>query len=423
MSAGKTSVAVTLPISVQSDLQGILSAEFIRHEYHHEICVVEVFNQKNLGLRSGDPVVVTANGSSGHGPETFIGYFDHLKDHLNVEEDARLTKLVFVGPTWYMQQKRQKTWKNMTISGIARAICAKYNLTIDCENTTLRLTLHQAGESDWEFLCRIAKTYGYLVYPKQTIVHFITRTRDLERKSKNAPYFSYGKPGDAQPTQIYKFEPTVGDSPAVSNKKVRVMQTVDPVTGKIISAYSDGGPVSTSRRDSTSGIFQHFDSGTVAQSAADLTAKVQGARDTDMWTYRAETELLGQPNAGPGDVYYLDGLDDDWSGYWTVISAKHKYDSNFTDVMEVCLGTNSLGAPVTGYVANTTSVIPTTQRVPTSSYKLVVPPGAFSVALNNTRATSANPIHWQGTPASLDPLPPEKRIPKASLKRIRHNRG
>lgn len=62
------------------------------------------------------------------------------------------------------------------------------------------------------------------------------------------------------------------------------------------------------------------------------------------YAYRARVTLLGDASVRPYDPIYLDGLPNGMSGYWTVLSVKHIFNS--IDVqykMELEIGTDKIG--------------------------------------------------------------------------------
>lgn len=419
MSLGRTAYSVTLPLNSLGGIENIESIEMRRREYHHEMCIVRARNQPSLGLRSGDPITVTASGAAG-GSEKFVGYIDHVRDHQAVDTKHRHTDLVCVGPTWHMQQPRQRVWKNMTISAIARKICSDYQLTIDCEDATLARTHNQASESDWAFLVRLAKMYGYVMWPTLTVVHFQTRTRGLDAKNKAAPQLQFEPPALGITSDVYEFKTIVGDSPQTGGKAQRLMQTVDASTSQVVSNKDDGAPTVATRQSSTAGLFDEYMTDSIAVSATDLAAQIKGAQEHHLWVYKAKAETRGIAGIQPTSVIYFINVDNQWDGYWTVLGVHHTFTQNFQDVMHLELGTNSLGAPVSNYTPGTVPIaINASQSVPTPSASLSAP----TVLLPQTdgRGTKANPLKWRGSPANLDASAPEPPTSSRATKRLRAN--
>lgn len=68
--------------------------------------------------------------------------------------------------------KITQTYKNRTISEVAKIIAARHNLKIVIDNTTTRKTWHQAGESDLEFLAKRAKELNFQFYISAGFLYF-----------------------------------------------------------------------------------------------------------------------------------------------------------------------------------------------------------------------------------------------------------
>lgn len=82
----------------------------------------------------------------------------------------------------------------------------------------------------------------------------------------------------------------------------------------------------------------------VAKSNTEAKYIANDLANAKRYAYRAKVVLLGDASVRPYDPIYLDGLPNGLSGYWTVLSVKHKF--NDTDVqykMELEVGTDRLG--------------------------------------------------------------------------------
>lgn len=73
-------------------------------------------------------------------------------------------------------------------------------------------------------------------------------------------------------------------------------------------------------------------------SKADALSEAQSSNSR--YRYLAEATLLGYPNLRPYDPIYLDGLPDDMSGTWVVLSVVHVFNEIMAYQMEVTLGSN-----------------------------------------------------------------------------------
>lgn len=66
--------------------------------------------------------------------------------------------------------------------------------------------------------------------------------------------------------------------------------------------------------------------------------------DAKRYQYRATLTVVGNSAVKPYEAVYLDGLPDDLSGYWTVLSVKHIFGGTVANyLMELEVGTDTLG--------------------------------------------------------------------------------
>lgn len=82
----------------------------------------------------------------------------------------------------------------------------------------------------------------------------------------------------------------------------------------------------------------------VAKSNTDAKYIANDLANAKRYAYRAKVTLLGNASVRPYDPIYLDGLPNGMSGYWTVLSVKHRFNSADVEYkMELEVGTDKLG--------------------------------------------------------------------------------
>jgi hypothetical protein len=82
----------------------------------------------------------------------------------------------------------------------------------------------------------------------------------------------------------------------------------------------------------------------VAKTVSEAKFIAEDLAEANRYNYRGIALLLGDANVNVGESIYLDNLDQDMSGYWTVIAVSHLFGGgNYTYQMEVLVGTDSLG--------------------------------------------------------------------------------
>jgi hypothetical protein len=82
----------------------------------------------------------------------------------------------------------------------------------------------------------------------------------------------------------------------------------------------------------------------VATSLSDAKYIAEDIAESYRYNYRASALLAGDANVKVGEVIYLDGLDQNMSGYWTVLEASHTFGwGNRAYQIEVKLGADKIG--------------------------------------------------------------------------------
>lgn len=412
-----TSVDVQFPYN-NAKLSVVDSARLRRREFEHEILVVETsrLTGSQLRLRSMDPVIVRLKGIS-NAPITFVGYVHEIHESGSRAVADHKHEIICVGPTYRMMQSRQKTWRDVTISDVARTLAKNYRLTADVENHSLRLSsLHQTGESDWAFLCRLARQFGYVVYPVGTTLHFHSRGRDLLARQNAAIKRVYRQiPDDS--SQVFEFNAALGEATVGKEGRtaVRVAGGVDK-HGQIFRSYQD--TLTAAQRGTTSsGLFAVNDLTINAQSPEELQARLRGAQERTLYKYIATSHMMADPRTRPGSMIYLEGLDNGYDGFWTVTGVDHHFDNLHQYRMDVNLGTDSLGKPKATWRPQ--RVVDTAQRKRSSTSRLSQPWAQGHLSFLANRGSYNSPFAWQGSIDTVEPVTEGSVRPAYLTQRIR----
>jgi hypothetical protein len=220
--------------------------------------------------------------------------------------------------------EKRRTWTNMVDSEIASSIASEYGWTADVEETTtLYEHVMQANESDWKFLDRRARIYGYQVYVEDGTLHFHSpRYRD------SGVRLVYK---DAQDSQLNGF--TAWQEPLQFGKEVQADQ-IDPlskeiftvnsqeiddeITQKTKSAYKYGTVISSTDISSLDGdqprLFM-FEEGH-RQNSQNLQREAEGFSQFTRWLVQGEGSVVGLENLRVRDVIEVFGIGRDSGKYY-----------------------------------------------------------------------------------------------------------
>lgn len=157
----------------------------------------------------------------------------------------------------------------------------------------------------------------------------------------------------------------------------------------------------------------------VATSLTEAKYIASDIADTDRYAYRAKAYVVGNASLRPYDPVYIDGVPNNMSGYWTVLSIRHIFGGTEAPyMMELELGCDLLGdtnpnAFLTSQTRNVTNEI-AGKDISTSASTL----RSYDVAPNQNTipvpALTASPkvvIPISFVPGSSDPYSHDSTIP------------
>lgn len=220
--------------------------------------------------------------------------------------------------------EKRRVWTNAVDSDIATTIASEYGWKIDAEETTtLYEHVMQANESDWKFLDRRARIYGYQLYVEDGTLHF------HPPRYRNSGIRLVYK--DGQDSQLNGF--TAWQDPLQYGKEVQADQ-IDPlskeiftvtsqeiedeVTQKTKAAYTQGSITSSTDISSLDGdqprLFM-FEEGH-RQNSVNLQNEVEGFSQYTRWLVQGEGSVVGLENLKVRDVIEVIGIGRDSGQYY-----------------------------------------------------------------------------------------------------------
>ena len=161
-------------------------------------------------IRPGTPIQAVITGNLGEKKEHY-GYVHHVvpikspgKNHIEV---------VAVGASFPMKQQSQAIYKNTTADEVVRQIGAKHGFAISAiPHPRIFDQIAHAGHTDWQLLVRLAKQVGYTIRAENTELYFEPILEDYKNYRDQAPVFTMRHASSPQGSDLYKFEPMIGDS-------------------------------------------------------------------------------------------------------------------------------------------------------------------------------------------------------------------
>lgn len=335
-------VTVEFPLSSSPPSRGFIF-EWHQSRYEHDFGKISFYdwNVDPISIIKGSPVKITATvqGST----KIFYGYIHHVTHNRTSEKSQ--TDIFIIGPSHVMKQAALQVYSNTTASEVVKKIAKKYRFNYDITpHKRIYPQISQTGISDWSLMKRLAQQCGYTLRADGVNLYFKPLTEEYSKMKAFAPYYTAADPGSPAKPSLYNIKPIIGDTLEFSDgyKAAAAVSGVDPKTGKNFSVVNPKTPAGT-RGARTPDIFDRYEYRTASQSfeAAKFEAKAVDERNS--FPYRARAEIIGSPELSVDMPIYIDNVDSEINGYWTILELSHYVrDGKFTTLLTI--GTDSLGS-------------------------------------------------------------------------------
>jgi len=423
----------------QSQTSTVLSYRTVltmgRYKHQHLSLYVKNWGMTYSDIKTGSPIQVTI--SSPYGSQEFAGYIHSITPDLQTNKN--FVEITALGATYVMKQASQNVWTNVTADQVAAQICKKHNLAYYCApHGRVFDNLCQMGETDWEFLCKLAIQTGYTLRSEGTSVYFDTMTADFTKYQENAPYFILREANDPQGLSLFNFNPEVSDANEYDEqmKSAVAVGGVSLTSGNKIVNTNQNRPTATKTQSQTE-FFDSFHTSAVIPNSQVAGYEAVAADERNRYPYRGTAEVLGDARIRPDMPVFLDGLGKDYSGYWTVLECTHIFKEKMYTT-EMVVGTDSLGQVASGAKAPN----PTPQRIISPTSPATSTPAAsklisntpivnnsakntgFSLAQNRkqpdaTRSPNTSAPKWGNSSGNLRNQPSKTAASAATINKLR----
>jgi phage protein D len=346
---------------------------------------------KYSDIRPGEPFKCNIRGEKSS--REFVGYIHDIKPEIT--PGKQFVELTLIGASYRLKQARQRVFVDMTASDVAKQIAKEHNFSAFVEDhPRVYPQITQAGHTDLEILTRLAKQCGYSFKIKNTSLYFQSLTSEYTDNRASAPTFYMREANNPSGSTMYSFKLLLGESVRYidSYKSAAQVGGVDPVSKEVNIVTNKTRPEAT-RVTSTVEFFDSFATDVVVPGLSPAAYVADAIDQRNRFPYRAEVEVIGNPNVAPDSPVYLSGLGKDYSGYWIVLSSQHRVVEEspnilkYTTVLQV--GTDSLGTADVwkdGKLISQPEVVQIRNIVPNTTNKVV----SNSSELTNGNTTYSN---------------------------------
>lgn len=294
---------------------------YLRIEYPPTI--VSVLSQQSLWTYNTPIQVVW-----GRSPDTrtFYGYINHHEIAGSADSGTEAMQLTYVciGTSAVMNSAKTRQWENVSSTYIASKIARENNLRpVTSPSSTVLTYEAQAGESDFQFLKRMADKTGLRFHVSGGSLYMISPTQAIQGAGSSAPpVFTHNKAIGTLDT-CRNFHQLKGANLPGAVQANRVIYGIDSSTGQQFAASTAPGG-STSRV----AIKTTF----ASTNYADAKARVNAWSALSQFWTGAQAQLYGTTSIYPGKLVQLTGaaMPDNTSGYWLISHVTHSLVSSNT---------------------------------------------------------------------------------------------
>jgi hypothetical protein len=290
-----------------AEMSSVIGVRIRMADYVHDVALIDLRGQVGGQWLTGAPVQFIWGSATQAGQ--FVGYLDHVV----TQPDG--IQVVCVGASYLMKEPHQQIWTDVTVDQIALELADRYHFDADITpHPRVFAQIAQSGESDWQFLVRLAKSVGYSCYVHQTQLRFHPRSRDFVALQDEALVFT--------PTD---FAPVIGDSMATEAGVARTARQMSALNaeGEIIGAVDSTGPATLAGSYAMTPMFGEVVQD-IVDSSADAVATLDAQRELNRWYLTATANVRGNVRVRQDLPVYLAGLQAGQTGYWVVLEAEHQ---------------------------------------------------------------------------------------------------
>jgi phage protein D len=304
----------------------------------HDVLTLEFtnFNVAMLkGLKTQSPVIVnwrTSNKIRG----TFYGVVYAIQ-RTHAVQSSKEVEIICMGLTFPMKQSRSGVLTNKTISEVVSIVAKRNGLKAVVSGHPVRYSqITQQGESDWEFLQRLAEDSGYTIAIKEKTLLFRTIDEIVSESIGGMPILYQEqtfmpKFSSFEEQTLDKFTPLYGEyleSPDLPNNSFKITRGVDPI--KALSFTSTESPKNKQqvRKSKPEPIFNQELTKVVSNTAevSQSSAKAKAAKAR--FNLPANFKSQGDPRILPNSLVEVRGIMGDADGYWLVQKVTHYLNVN-----------------------------------------------------------------------------------------------
>lgn len=294
--------------------------------FAHDLLVVTIPYGRNRTSRYDEGTPISATFGYLPSPATnFFGYVHHTEPYVPQNPtpgQAEMIKVVCLGASYVMKNALMESWQQRNSSSIVRELVRRFGfsgMVQESEDALASSTCN--GQTAWQYLSKLAKDLGWILYASLTDVTFKDPLSGLQDLMDTAPTLvQSGATGN-----IRSFTAVDGElADAGGVKADRTMYGLDPRSLQQYGVSNDTSQFVTDQLGATSlnPLFQRFVTGPATDVGTAFSA-LDSVQEQNRWHIQAMIEVNGDPRLRQGMLVYLDQVPVRERGFWFVQEADH----------------------------------------------------------------------------------------------------
>jgi phage protein D len=297
-------------------------------------------------------------------------FFGYVIDYTPITQQTlrRPITVRAIGASLPLKEGGNKIWKNKTAPDIVIEIAKKFKLKpIVTPHPMIFSQQSMVNHTYWEKIQELAGRIGYVAQVSGTELHFHPIDKMIDKFITTIPVLSFFDPftniwSELNSQTLDMFKPKVGDyiDKASYSKKDKVVNGVDPVTGKFYSSSKSPTTVGKNLRTSNlDPLFLETLPGAMTGNSQMANTIAQAHAQLSRFSITADAASQGDPRIVPYRTVEINGTGVTTDGNWVVKKTRHQcyYDGRY-EVEFTCMTDGTGRNKSSAFRPETASVIP-----------------------------------------------------------------
>lgn len=303
----------------------VLFGEVHQTEYMHDMFVFQMVWPDSRLLTSASGWLVQMRWGASDQQNSFYGYVQSasmVESRGGPLGNADVVQFMCLGSTSVMQNGVGRNFAGMSADNVVKSVVQPYHLAVVADSSPFLFpNLVQARLTDWQFLCKLARSIGYVLTSDKVTIYFIDPLRIVQNTGYSVSIVSTTS-GAPNPS-LLNGSMTVGAKNNIAAFTNTVVRGVDVMGVAVQAASLNDVRLSLLGANTVEPTTTRYDQDTQPASAQHAQVIAQASNRPESWPLQYQLTAKGDGRIRPGVLTAIHAGDNDISGLWVVRSAIH----------------------------------------------------------------------------------------------------